>query len=546
MVYLEQYNISEILAMQPEKDENNVNENVAPPEASAESSFVPNADNQAATSHVEVTAEPEQDESEVLKDAPLGNDDEEELENSPAPVITHTHEKQSFFSKHKMLVFVGIVVVLLVATAAAYVAMTGSKEEPVETTAQKKSVVLLGAEASVVDGVAEVSKDGKTWVVLKAGDAVAVGQTVRTAADGRVVIAIDDGSALRVNNSSEVKVVSLQTKNVTFSNENGEVYARVVPSDRAFVVAVNDETYTAKGTAYKTVNREDSQGVEVYHSAVAVGVAKTDVAEGKRYYQVNPDAALVKKTTDIPTDQLTTDAFLVWNLEQDKKTTEYADKLGYLTTLEQKKAEAAQKAAAAAAAAKAVAPTSTAGIKLTAAKTDTGVKLSWTLSGVTAEKGFKLVKSKNANPTFGVDDATYVSSSTTRSYTWTLKDGKTYNFRVCTYTGDSCTNYSNNASATAPLYTSTYPTPSGSVTLSQVGGKNVEWELNGSAPNGYKLVWGTSQNPTYGSSSAAFYDNGATSGAIDASASGTYYVRICLFTGTGCINYSPQVTITLP
>ncbi len=542
MVYLDQYNISEILAMQPEETND---QNTPEP--------TQNPDTQQTTPQPNLPSEqtPLDDESEqgFLKDeAPADEEvtDEQEPENAPAPVIAPTTVKQSFFSKHKMLVFVGIVGVLLVATAAAYVAMTGSKEEPVETTAQKKSVVLLGAEASVVDGAAEVSKDGKTWVVLKAGDAVAVGQTVRTAADGRVVIAIDDGSALRVNNSSEVKVVSLQTKNVTFSNENGEVYARVVPSDRAFVVAVNDETYTAKGTAYKTVNREDSQGVEVYHSAVAVGVAKTDVAEGKRYYQVNPDAALVKKTTDIPTDQLTTDAFLVWNLEQDKKTTEYADKLGYLTTLEQKKAEAAQKAAAAAAAAKAVAPTSTAGIKLTAAKTDTGVKLSWTLSGVTAEKGFKLVKSKNANPTFGVDDATYVSSSTTRSYTWTLKDGKTYNFRVCTYTGDSCTNYSNNASATAPLYTSTYPTPSGSVTLSQVGGKNVEWELNGSAPNGYKLVWGTSQNPTYGSSSAAFYDKGATSGAIEASASGTYYVRICLYTGSGCTIYSNQIPVIIP
>ncbi len=536
--------------MQPENDE----------KASApETSYQPNE-----TTPVASTAELNQsqptnsfaepaEEDDFLKNEALGNDEPDEAsepkpfgdENAPTvstPLVSAT--KQSFFAKHKVLVFVSVAVLLVVAMAAAYFVVAGGKDEPVATTTQKKAVVLLGAEASVVDGLAEVSKDGKKWTVLKAGDTVVVGQTVRTAADGRVVIAIDDGSAVRVNNSSVVKVVSLQTKNIRFSNESGELYARVVPSDRTFVVAVKDETYTAKGTAYKTINREQTQGVEVYHSAVAVGVVKTDVAEGKRYYQVNPDAALVKKTTDIPADQLTTDAFLAWNLEQDKKATEYADKLGYLTTLEQKRLEAAQKAAAPKPVA--TAPVSTAGIKLTATKTDTGVKLNWTLSGVTAEKGFKIVMGKSANPTFGVDSATYVSSSTERSYTWTLKDGKTYNFRVCTYTGDGCTNYSNNASATAPKYESSYPTPSGSLSLTQVGNKNVEWTLNGSAPNGYKLVWSTSPSPVYPGSSAAYYDKGASNGAIGASADGTYYVRVCMYTGSGCINYSNQITVTLP
>jgi hypothetical protein len=532
--------------MQPEKDENtSAPETAVVPDALPVDPQKPVAVDSSNSSSYSSDDDFIKDEAPDDSNADYDSDTKpfDDEENTLAPVLSPEVERRSFFAKHKILILVSVVLLLFAAMTASYFVMNGSNDDPVATTTQKKAVVLLGAEASVVDGVAEVSKDGKTWTVLKVGDAVVVGQSVRTSSDGRVVIALDDGSALRLNTSSLVKVVSLESANVRFSNESGEVYARVVPSNRTFVVAVNNETYTAKGTAYKTINREQIQGVEVYHSAVAVGIAKTDVSEGKRYYQANTDVALVKKTTDIPTDQLSSDVFLAWNLEQDKKTTEYADKLGYLAILEQKKAELAQKAASATQ--PVAAPTGTTGIKLTATKVDTGIKLNWTLNGVTAEKGFKIVMGKSANPTFGVDSATYVSSSTTRSYTWTLKDGKTYNFRVCTYTGDSCTNYSNNASAVAPKYSATYPTPSGSLSLLQVGGKNVEWELNGSAPNGYKLVWSTSENPVYPGSSAVFYDKGASNGAIGASADGTYYVRVCMYTGSGCINYSNQITIKL-
>lgn len=86
-------------------------------------------------------------------------------------------------------------------------------------------------------------------------------------------------------------------------------------------------------------------------------------------------------------------------------------------------------------------------IKLSVKKDGEKAKLSWSISGGSAPKGFKVVKSKNKNPEYPTrsgDEYQYFSDSGTRSYTWQgFSSGKTYHFRVCVYKGGSCGKYSN-------------------------------------------------------------------------------------------------------
>ncbi|MBD3363489.1 hypothetical protein GF362_07275 [Candidatus Dojkabacteria bacterium] len=80
-----------------------------------------------------------------------------------------------------------------------------------------------------------------------------------------------------------------------------------------------------------------------------------------------------------------------------------------------------------------------------------GTNFSWTADGY-SEKGFKLVWSKNSNPTYPTrsgDYYQYYSSPDATSGTISAKDGSgTYYVRVCEYLGGSCGIYSNQVTVT--------------------------------------------------------------------------------------------------
>jgi hypothetical protein len=398
----------------------------------------------------------------------------------------------------------------------------------------------IGAEISVADGVVEISKDNVYWKVAKVSDQVKEGYFIKTDATGRAIVALDDGSSVRVSSSSSIKLQSLNPGDIKIRNLTGDVYTRVVKSDRKFSVLVEEETYQALGTAYRTVNKPDSKGLEVYHSKVEAKKLKQTIPEGKQILQFSSNKDLQNKVTDIPADLLIKDEFLKWNLEQDKNSSEFKDKLGYFVTLE--------KSSTPVSAAPSVAPAPTvSGLSLSGYKIEKGVRLSWSVGGLSVPKGFKIVKSLSPNPVFGRDDAVYISNSSQVSYDWTIKDGKTYNFRVCVYDGSGCSNYSNNIAITAPKYeANSEPAPSGSLTLIHAGGNSFTWQLSGSAPYGYKLVYSdsTKANPSYPDDNPQFFGAGLTSGSIGAS-SGSYNVRVCMYYKGSCVNYSNQVTVNL-
>lgn len=446
-------------------------------------------------------------------------------------------------NKRKMLWLV-LVLVALIAGVVAYVLMSGILR-PIVTTVDRQTapVARVGAELIIADGTVQISLDNKSWAGAKIADQLSQGHYVRALDGSRAVIALDDGSAIRIDSGSVVKLDSLDSKNIVITNTQGSVYTRVVKSDRQFSVRVADETYVAMGTAYMTRNTSDKQGVEVYESKVKLTHAKLETPEGKYYYTKSSNADQTNKLTDLTVDAIKQDSFLAWNYQQDKSNDEFKDKLGYLTKLDESSPTAQAPNP----------PTSqpAAGLVLSGTQYATGVKLNWSVNGLSVTKGFKVVKGLSANPTYGKDSASYVSDSNARSYSWTIKDGKTYHFRVCVYTGDGCSSYSNDITVAAPKVAgSEGQAPSGVLSLTSTGGKNVSWTLDGSAPSGYKLVWSKSANPVYPGSDYEYYGSESTkSGTIGAKEAGTYYVRVCMYNTSGsgdkCMNYSNQLTISV-
>lgn len=88
-------------------------------------------------------------------------------------------------------------------------------------------------------------------------------------------------------------------------------------------------------------------------------------------------------------------------------------------------------------------------ISLTVTKKDSNTaKLSWTISGGKAPKGFKVVLAKDKNPEYPDDQWEYLTDPDTESYSWDyeFKKDTTYHFRVCIYEGGKCGTYSNDES----------------------------------------------------------------------------------------------------
>jgi len=429
----------------------------------------------------------------------------------------------------KTILVGAIVTALLLVGGSLYVALGKDQEESPSVTESQQSP-LMGVSVLLIDGAASHSPDGEAWEELTTDTDLSEGDYIRTEAVSRVVLNFDDGSALRMNESSTVQLKQLSADDIVVVNQAGDVYSRVVESDRAFAVEVEGVAYTALGTAYQTVNKATDKGVRVIQSKVQAGDEEVD--EGKQYYKEHTNAELVDKVTDITVEELKSDNFMLWNLEQDEKSEEFKDKLGYW----QKVKESADEAPA-------ETPAQSAGIRLSASNSGKGTVLSWSVSGISAPKGFKIVRNKTGSPTFGKDESAYIDKSSARSYTWGASKAGTFHYRVCVYTGSSCTNYSNTVTIESPYVAPEAVVP-GAVTLSVNGSGVFSWTYAGTAPHGFKVVAATSPSPSYPNNSIHF---GTSPYTFKKTTPGTYYVRVCKYTASsdisgGCTDYSNEVT----
>lgn len=443
-------------------------------------------------------------------------------------------EKRSFFARRKWWI-VGGVVLLLVAAALTYW-LTRSDEVATNTTAKtsQQKVAELGVAPTLMDGTVEYSEDAKTWAAMNEKTTLAAGDSVRTAANGRVVLTLDDGSAVRLGYNSEVKLTSLAAKDVQIETVSGEVYSRVIPSEsRTYTVAVAGVDMVAKGTAFRTTNSDTQKGVEVYQSTVVV--KETDVPEGKGYFTESSDAAKKDKVFDIDLNAVKSDEFLKWNVELDKQMSEAKDKLGVLADIDKPAATPAP----------ATTQTQSNGIVLSGSMSGYTAKFTWSVKGVDTSKGFKLVRSTSTKlPVFPSSESQYVSKSSARSGSWETKEAKTYHFRICAYRGDSCDSYSNTVTLTSAGKV-VEEVQHGTVSLA-LSGSTLSWTFTGTAPHGFKVVVSKSQNPEYPGDSKQYTTDTSYNLSSASLESGTNYVRVCKYTGSGCTDYSNQVTYIKP
>jgi hypothetical protein len=408
----------------------------------------------------------------------------------------------------------------------------------------------LGASLIYSEGAVEYKLADSSWQRAEIGAKLATGSEVEIIGIGKAIINFDDGSAVRLNSDSKIVLTSLEPSHVVLTNEQGEIYSRVVKADREFEVVCGEVIYQSLGTAYKTFNKEKEKGVEVYHSQVKVidkDKIEVTVDEGEKYYEMkNDEPTKEKMILAMNSEDLVKDEFVVWNKTEDEKN--FKDDLGVLA--KEDKAEEEEKANEV----EDTKITSTGAITLSAVKVASGIKLSWSVSGVDSSSGYKIVRSTQVNPVYPGNDYQYITNGDQHAYTWAITDGKTYNFRVCQYLGGKCGVYSNNVKLTAPVIVKeTEPTTSGevkSLTLVSLGGASVKWTVNGYSEQGYKVVWSKNSNPTYPTRSGDKYNYlsspSAVSATVDAfDGAGTYYVRVCEYLGGKCGVYSNQITVDL-
>ncbi|MBU1132264.1 FecR domain-containing protein [Patescibacteria group bacterium] len=182
---------------------------------------------------------------------------------------------------------------------------------------------------------------------------------------------------------------------------------------------------------------------------------------------------------------------------------------------------------------------------------DTAV--SWTIKGFSA-KGFKVVWSKNSNPTYPTrigDKYVYYSNPETRAGKISAFDGSgTYYVRVCEYLGGKCGLYSNQVKVEL-TGANKESAASGVNSISlNVSGTTATWTVDGYSASGFKLVWSKNSEPTYPTRSGdkyEYYSDPATrSGKLSVfDGTGTYYVRVCEYLGGKCGKYSNQTTVNL-
>ncbi len=185
-------------------------------------------------------------------------------------------------------------------------------------------------------------------------------------------------------------------------------------------------------------------------------------------------------------------------------------------------------------------------------------KFSWKKIGTFSE-GYKLVWSKNSNPTYPTregDKYTFYSApDTSIGYVNAFAGEGKYYVRVCEYLGGKCGIYSNQITITLlgdkeEVGEKEVSQTVTSIALTSLGEGNISWKVNGYSKNGFKVVWSQNSGPTYptrdGDQYHYYSEPDKTSDKVNNfSGEGKYYIRVCEYLGGKCGVYSNQVEVNL-
>jgi len=183
--------------------------------------------------------------------------------------------------------------------------------------------------------------------------------------------------------------------------------------------------------------------------------------------------------------------------------------------------------------------------------------IKWTVDGYSS-KGFKVVWSKNENPTYPTregDKYRYLSNPKAVSLLLKPFSGEgEYYVRVCEYLGGKCGKYSNQIKVNLIELKKQVKKEEekgivNSITLSGEG-SNVKWTVDGYSSKGFKVVWSKNENPTYPTREGDKYHYRSHPKTVSDfitpfNGNGTYYVRVCEYLGGKCGKYSNQIRVNI-
>ena len=176
-------------------------------------------------------------------------------------------------------------------------------------------------------------------------------------------------------------------------------------------------------------------------------------------------------------------------------------------------------------------------------------QMTWSAAG-TFTNGFRIMfSSSTTTPTFGNDSYYVISDGTSRVAYIDGTPGSAYYYRICRYTGSTCDIYSATYtftfSGSSPTSTPDLATISIlSITDTTSGNARIDWSATGTFPGGFKIFYSKTNPPTL-SDSVIYVSNGSlrTAG-VTGDPEATYYFRICKYSGSGCVVYSPVFPFT--
>lgn len=164
--------------------------------------------------------------------------------------------------------------------------------------------------------------------------------------------------------------------------------------------------------------------------------------------------------------------------------------------------------------------------------------------------GYKIVYSKTSTtPTYGTDSYFYIADSNARSAYVEGDSSTQYYYRLCRVSSSGCGSYSEVYSYKFPVANTVTPDAS-TITLTAItdtatGAAQVTWTASGTFSNGFKILYSkTNTLPTLSDSVTYVSDGSARLGSISGDPSGTYHVRVCKYTGSGCSVYSSVMDFT--
>ncbi len=392
----------------------------------------------------------------------------------------------------------------------------------------------LMAELVYLEGDVLVKSDLGDWeaankdVTLKEGDKIMIDGT------GKAIINLDDGSSVRLNSDTVLALTSMDAQDIKITNEEGEVYARVVKAERSFKILAGEVAYKSLGTAYKTVNKKEEKSVEVYHSQVSIlGLNEENeilVEQGNKYYVVNINAPEEEnKVIPVNIEEVKSDDFVIWNKEQDETVNEFKDQMGVLFDLEPPVLTVSSPAD---------------GFKTTSDKvtvagaTETDVVVS--INGTTVA---------NTDGNFSMEIGLNLGSNGIQVISTDGSGNKTVkSFSVVR----------EEAPAPEPVYVPPAPTEAPQPTPAPVfielsgttvdGGLSLNWNVsNVDVSKGFKVVKSTSANPVYpGNDYLYLSDPSARNTTWNIKDGKTYHIRVCQYLGGACGVYSNDITLTAP